>query len=186
MQRPRGPQRPYVRLRPLAYVTGSGLRGSIGTPPEWGAEAYTAWSGHALAPDPRLVLNKVRVLFVPKSRDPVVSGPDPTQRVRDSSQGSGLCPWRFQTLPGGLVRKHKGPTLSHGGLDPLLMPWAYRLLWPRGSPGVVHLVGSGAACHATRDSRVGTAPSYRSRGYPYFRVPTLSNLDYTGDGDWIL
>jgi hypothetical protein len=38
------------------------------------------WSGHVSAPDPRLVLIKVWVLFVPESRDPVVSGPDPTQR----------------------------------------------------------------------------------------------------------
>jgi hypothetical protein len=84
--RDRAAQRPYVRLRPLAYVTGSGPRGSIGISPEWGAEAYTAWSGHASAPDPRLVLNKVRVLFVPESRDPIVSGLDPTQR------GLGLIP----------------------------------------------------------------------------------------------
>jgi hypothetical protein len=78
--RGRAAQRPYVRLRPLAYVTGSGPHGSIGSPPKRGAEAYTAWSGHVSAPDPRLVLIKVRVLFAPESRDPVVSGPDPTQR----------------------------------------------------------------------------------------------------------
>jgi hypothetical protein len=45
MQRPCG-QRPYVRLRPQTYVTDSGPRGSIGSPPERGAEAYTTWSGH--------------------------------------------------------------------------------------------------------------------------------------------
>jgi hypothetical protein len=73
-------QRPYIRLRPLAYVTGSGPHGSIGSPPEWGAEAYTAWPGHVLAPNPRLVFNKVRVFFVPESQDPAESGPDPTQR----------------------------------------------------------------------------------------------------------
>jgi hypothetical protein len=73
-------QRPYVRLRPLAYVTGSGPRGSIGSPPKRGAEVYTAWSRHVSAWDPRLVLIKVRVFFVPESRDPAVSGPDPTQR----------------------------------------------------------------------------------------------------------
>jgi hypothetical protein len=33
-------QEPYVRLRPSAYVTGSRARGSIGSPPERGAEAY--------------------------------------------------------------------------------------------------------------------------------------------------
>jgi hypothetical protein len=50
--RGRAAQRPYVRLCPLAYVTGSWPRGSIGSPPERGAEAYTAWSGHVSAPDP--------------------------------------------------------------------------------------------------------------------------------------
>jgi hypothetical protein len=76
----RAAQRPYVRLRPLAYVTGSVPCGSIGTPPERGAEAYVVWSGHVSAPDPRLALIKALVFFVSESRDPAVSGPDPTQR----------------------------------------------------------------------------------------------------------
>jgi hypothetical protein len=37
------------------------------------------------------------------------------------------------------------------------------------------MVGSGAVCHATRDSRVDTASSYYSKGYPCFRVPTITN-----------
>jgi hypothetical protein len=49
--RGRAAQRPYIRLRPLAYVTGSGPRGSIGSPPERGAEAYTTWSEHVSALD---------------------------------------------------------------------------------------------------------------------------------------
>jgi hypothetical protein len=73
-------QRPYVRLRPLAYVTGSRPRGSIGSPPERGAGAYTAWSGHVSALDPRLALIKAWVFLVSESRDPAVSGSDPTQR----------------------------------------------------------------------------------------------------------
>jgi hypothetical protein len=76
----------YVRLRLLAYVKGSWPRGSIGSPPERGVEAYAVWSGHVSAPDPRLALIKVRVLFVLESRDPAVSGPNPTQR------GPGLIP----------------------------------------------------------------------------------------------
>jgi hypothetical protein len=71
-------QMPYVRLRTLAYITGSGPRGSIGSLPERGAEAYTVWSGHVSAPDPRLALTKVQVLFIPESRYPTESGPDPT------------------------------------------------------------------------------------------------------------
>jgi hypothetical protein len=51
-------QRSYVRLRPLAHVTGSRSCGSIGSPPERGAEAYAAWSGHVSAPDPRLTFIK--------------------------------------------------------------------------------------------------------------------------------
>jgi hypothetical protein len=38
------------------------------------------------------------------------------------------------------------------------------------------VVGSGAVHHATRDSCAGTAPSYCSKGYPYFRVPTSSYM----------
>jgi hypothetical protein len=36
------------------------------------------------------------------------------------------------------------------------------------------VVGSGALCHATRDSRMDSAPSYCSKGYPCFRVPTVT------------
>jgi hypothetical protein len=90
--RGRATQRPYVRLRPLAYVTGSGPHGSIGSPPKRGAEAYTAWSGHVLALDPSLVLIKVRVLFVPESRDPVVCGSDPTQRGPGPNPGVRFVP----------------------------------------------------------------------------------------------
>jgi hypothetical protein len=39
------------------------------------------------------------------------------------------------------------------------------------------VVGSGVVCHATRDSRVDTAPSYCSKGYPCFRVPTETNIE---------
>jgi hypothetical protein len=51
-------QRPYVRLRPLAYVTGDSPRGSIGSPPERGVGAPAVWSGHVSAPDPRPTLIK--------------------------------------------------------------------------------------------------------------------------------
>ena len=67
-------------LHPLACVTGSRSRGSMGAPPEPGAEAYTVWSGHVSALDPRLALIKAWVFFVSESRDPAVSGSDLTQR----------------------------------------------------------------------------------------------------------
>jgi hypothetical protein len=66
------------RLRPLAYITGSRPHGNIGSPLRRGVEAYTIRSGHVSAPDPRLTLIKAWVFFVSKSRDPAVSGPDPT------------------------------------------------------------------------------------------------------------
>jgi hypothetical protein len=65
--RGRAAQRPYVRLRPLAYVMGSRLRGSIGSLPERGAEAYAVWSRHVSAPDPCLALIKAWVFSVPES-----------------------------------------------------------------------------------------------------------------------
>jgi hypothetical protein len=76
--RDRAAQQPYVRLRPLAYVMGSRPRGCIGSPPERGVEVYMVWSGHVSAPDPRLVLIKAWVFFVPESRDPAEGGPYPT------------------------------------------------------------------------------------------------------------
>jgi hypothetical protein len=50
--RGRAAQRPYVRLRLLAYVTGSLPRGSFGSPPERGAEAYVVRSVHVSALNP--------------------------------------------------------------------------------------------------------------------------------------
>jgi hypothetical protein len=111
--RDRAAQRPYVRLRPLAYVTRTMPRGNIGAPPERGAEAYAVWSGHLSAPDPRLALTKAWVFFVPESRDPAVSGLDPTQRgpepilgvrfvpveVLDLTRGSSLYIWGSDTFP---------------------------------------------------------------------------------------
>jgi hypothetical protein len=107
-------QRPYVRLRPLAYVTGSGPRVSIGSPPERGEEAYTAWSGHVSTPDPRLVSIKVRLLFVPESRDPIVSGPDPTQRSPGPILGVQFVPVEVLNLTrrSGPYTQGSGPTVD--------------------------------------------------------------------------
>ena len=55
-------------------------------------------------------------------------------------------------------------------------PGVYHLFWPRGDQGVNHVVASGAVYHATRGSRMGTVPSYFSKGYPCFRVPTNTDL----------
>jgi hypothetical protein len=45
-------QRPYVRLRPLAYITGNKPRGSIGSPPERGAKAYAVLVRTRVGPRP--------------------------------------------------------------------------------------------------------------------------------------
>jgi hypothetical protein len=93
---------------------GSRPRGSIGSPPERGAEVYMVWSGHVAASELRLALIEAWVFIVPESQDPTEGGPDPTQRgpgpvpavrsvpaevldpVRRSvpnMQGSGTFPW---------------------------------------------------------------------------------------------
>jgi hypothetical protein len=45
----------------------------------------------------------------------------------------------------------------------------------------VHVVGSVAVYNATRDSRVGAAPSSCSKGYPCFRVPTVAPGPTSGE-----
>jgi hypothetical protein len=77
---------------------GSRPRGSIGSPPERGAEAYTVWSRHVSALDPRLALVKAWVFFVPESRDPTVSGPDPTQRGTEPILGVRFAPVKVSNL----------------------------------------------------------------------------------------
>jgi hypothetical protein len=67
-------------------------RGSIGASPERGAEAYTVRSGHVSTLDPRLALIKAWVFSVPESRDPAVSGPDPTQRGPEPILGVRFVP----------------------------------------------------------------------------------------------
>ena len=82
-------QRHHARFRPLAYVACSMPRGSIGVPPEWGAEVYAdrsgshqTKSGHVSAPDPAWVLIKARVCSVLEPWDPTVGGLDPIRGVR--------------------------------------------------------------------------------------------------------
>jgi hypothetical protein len=136
---------PYVRLRLLASVTGSGPRGSIGSPPERGAEAYTVWSRHMSAPDPRLALTKAREFFVPESWDPAVSGPGPVRGVRLCTRGDpGPCLEVWSVYVG--VRHFPMGVRIH-----CLYLGGFCLLWPRGDPGAVHLVGSSAVYHATRE-----------------------------------
>jgi hypothetical protein len=122
--RGRAAQRPYVRLRPLAYVTCSRPRGSIGSPPVRGAEAHMIRSGHVSAPDPRLALIKAWVFSVLGSRDPAVSGPDPTQRGSDPIQGVRFAHMEVLDHTRRLGLYIQGSSVLRWGPDPLTMPWS--------------------------------------------------------------
>jgi hypothetical protein len=136
-------QRPYVRLRTLAHVTGSRPRGSIGSPPGQGAEAYMLWSRYVSAPDPRVALIKAWVFFVLESRDPAESGPDPIQRGRGPVPG-------VRSVPAGVLDPAwtfgpymQGPSTFPWDPDPSLIPWSvssFSATWwpwrcPRGGVG---------------------------------------------------
>jgi hypothetical protein len=130
-------QRHYVRLHPLAYVTCGRPRDSIESSLGRGAEAYTIRSGHVSALDPRLALIKAWVFSVPKSRDPAVSGPDPTQRGPDPILGVQFAPVEVLDLT-------RRPSLYIQGSD--TFPWGsgltvdtFEYIFFSG-----HMVGSGA------------------------------------------
>jgi hypothetical protein len=57
----------------------------------------------------------------------------------------------------------------------------YRFLWPHGDLGAIHVVESGVVHHVTRDSRVGTASSCCSKGYPCFRLPIVAPGPTSGE-----
>jgi hypothetical protein len=154
---------------------GSRPRGSIGSLPERGAEVYMVWYGHVSAPDPRLALIKAWVFFVPESQDPAEGGPDSTKR------GPGPVPG-VRPVPTEVLdpARRSGPDMQGSST----FQWwvrthrrflgGYCLPWPRGDPEAVHVVWSGTVYRATRDSRAGTMPSCCSKGYPYFRIPTVA------------
>jgi hypothetical protein len=140
------------------------------------------WSGHVSAPDPRLALIKPWVFFVPESQDPAEGGPDPTQR--GPGPVLGVRPVPAEVLD---PARRSGPDMQ--GSD-TFQRWVrthrrflggYCLPWPRGCLGAVHVVGSGTVYRVTRDSRAGTMPSYCSKGYPCFRVPTVAPRPTSGE-----
>jgi hypothetical protein len=107
-------QRPYVRLHPLAYVTCSVPRGSIGALPGRGAGVYAdrSGSGHVSAPDLAWVLFQARVCSVLEPWDPIVGDPDPPRG-------------------GGGYRSHsRGPPCTRGGPGPTLeVRTVYQGVW---------------------------------------------------------
>jgi hypothetical protein len=135
---------PYVRLRPLAYVTHGRPRGSIGSPPGRGAEAYADrsapdWASTRVGTGPPLG-SCLRLVYVLSwdlgtalwaTRTPYGGVRIPFQGVRlahveveDQPWGSGLYIRGSGTILGGLDCTSGGPALSRGGLDSLLMLWS--------------------------------------------------------------
>jgi hypothetical protein len=155
---------------------------------------------------PAWVLFKARVCSVLSPWDPIVGGSDPIPGgggVRIPFQGSGLHTWRSWTNLGGPDCISRCTTLSHGGPDSLLRPWGISLsldtwrLRTRPCGGVRRCCGSKVVArgwgeswlsptHNTfttrlRDSCVGTASLYSSKGYPSFKVPTVAPGPTSGE-----
>jgi hypothetical protein len=80
---------------------------------------------------PAWVLIKARVCSVLEPWDPSVGGLDPTRGgvggSGSHSRGPGSHTWRSWAKLVGLDRIYRGPALSHGGPDSLLMPWSTSL-----------------------------------------------------------
>jgi hypothetical protein len=146
---------------------GSGPRGSIGSPPVRGAEAYVARFGHVSAPDPRLALIKAWVFFVLESRDPAVSGPGTTQRGPGPIPGVRFAPTEVLDLARRSGSYTQGSGTFPWGPDPVLTPW--RILsslatWrPRSRPR-----GGVGCCFTTRLEIAVRAPHLHTvvRGTP--------------------
>jgi hypothetical protein len=101
---------------------------------------------------------------------------DQTWRPRPYIQGSGTFPWGSE---------HTGDTLENvtfsrhmAAPDPPML-WGQVLLLAQSSHPRLGQVMAWSHIqllyHATKNSRVGTASLYSSKGYPSFRVPTLSS-----------
>jgi hypothetical protein len=133
---------------------------------------------------PTWALIKARVCSVLEPLDPTVGGPDPIQGgpdpipgvrsvhvgVLDQTsrsglyiQGSDTFPWgsrltvdalEYITFSGHMVAQSSHPRLGR------VMAWSHIQLF----------------YHMTKDSRVGTASLYSSKGYPSFRVATTTFL----------
>jgi hypothetical protein len=105
----RAAQRPYVRLRPLAYVTGNKTCGSIGSPPEWGAHAHRIKPRNVSVLDPCLgqgISCPRTSLWVARI---LLGG------IRTPSKGPSTLTWESRTVFGGPGCAYRGPVLPRGG-----------------------------------------------------------------------
>jgi hypothetical protein len=115
--RDRAAQRPYVRLRPLAYVTGNKPRGSIGSLPERGAQAHRIKHGHVSVPDPCLGQGIPCLgisLWVART---LLGG------IRTPSRGPSTLTWESRTAFGGSGCAYRGLVPPCGGLVQLIATW---------------------------------------------------------------
>jgi hypothetical protein len=135
--RDRAAQRPYVRLRLLAYVTSNKPRGSIGSPPEREAQAHRIKPGHVSVLDPRLgqgILCPGTLLWVART---LLGG------IRSLSKGSGTLLRSPRPYSGGPGCAYRGPALPRGGPVQLIASWdisSFLVTWrplsrPRGGVG---------------------------------------------------
>ena len=115
--RDRAVQRPYVRLRPLAYVTGNKPRGSIGSPPERGAQAHRIKPGHVSVPDPCLGQG------IPCPGTSLRVARTLLGGIRTPSKGPGMLTWESRTVFGGPGCAYRGPVLPRGGPVQLIASW---------------------------------------------------------------
>jgi hypothetical protein len=182
-------------------------RGCNGSPPERGAGVYAdrsrthqTRSGHVSTLDPRLGPVQGPSMFCPKTLGPYCGwprphrgGPDPILGVRLAHvevldqlwrselyiHGSSTLPWGF-----GFTVDILEYITSSGQVAALDRP-CRRCCGPR-----VVTRGQGESwlgpTHCTftmrlRDSRVGTASLYSSKGYPSFRIPTVAPRPTLGE-----
>jgi hypothetical protein len=115
--RDRAAQRPYVRLHPLAYVTGSKPRGSIGSPPERGAQAHKIKPRHASVPDLCLCQG------IPCPRTSLWVARTLLGGIQTPSKGPGTLTWESRTVFGGPGCAYRGLMLPRGGLVQLIASW---------------------------------------------------------------
>jgi hypothetical protein len=145
---------PYVRLRSLAYVTGRGPRGSIGSPSGRGAEPYMMGSRHVPAPDPCLAFGQGLSIFPPSAPRPRRERSGPLAKGSSSHlRGPSMHTWRSRTSHGILVRKLRRTPM--GGPDLLQMPRGIPPRWTRGGPGPTQVVRPGAAVGPEQPPLVG-------------------------------
>jgi hypothetical protein len=129
-------QRPYVRLRPLAYVTGNKPRGSIGSPPERGAQAHKIKPGHVSVPDPYLGQG------IPYPGTSLWVARTLLGEIRTPSKGPDTLTWESQTVFRGSGCVYSGMVLPRRGPVQLIASWdissflATRHPWSRPCGGI--------------------------------------------------